>query len=280
MLAAAIGVATSLRAQEPPLLDLLVERLGVYLQTYESQLSAVVADETYQQDSRARNQWGVLRARTRRLESEVAFLRLPGGREWYGIRNVRRVDRKPVAEFGWTLAELIRNPGADFGDRAKAIVIESARHNLDAGRTINMPTVPLEALSAQHHPRFIFKLRNKEKIDGVQTQRLEFEEFDEPTIVSGLSGETVWSRGNAWIEPGTGRVWRAELIAGPTGPGENRRPGLESSVRVTFALAPALDMLVPSEMVERYWIAGGRGTGHARYSNYRKFGTTARIIPQ
>lgn len=38
-------------------------------------------------------------------------------------------------------------------------------------------------------------------------------------------------------------------------------------------------MLLPTDMVEEFWIPRGRGTGRARYSNFRRFETTARIIP-
>jgi hypothetical protein len=275
------------RAQDVPLLDLIIEQLGVYLSAYEPALSAVVADEEYQQVRTLYRRGGgfiprngPVPVRNRRLESEVTFLRLPGGGEWYGIRDVRKVDRKPVTTTGTTLSELMKNPGVDFVERARAIVTASSLHNLDPGRTINMPTVPLEALSVNNHPRYIFRLRGRDKVAGVQTQRLEFEEFDEPTLVRSTDGGALWSRGTAWVEPESGRLWRAELIVGPDPPGAFRRRELEARVRVEFAHNAALDLLVPREMTEEFWIRGGRGQGRARYSNFRRFGTSARVIPQ
>ena len=38
-------------------------------------------------------------------------------------------------------------------------------------------------------------------------------------------------------------------------------------------------MMVPKEMIEAFFVAGGRGEGRAKYSNYRRFTTSARIVP-
>ena len=281
LIAVAAGDARHARAAaqpaDVPLLDLLVERLGDYLQNYERQLSTLVADEQYHQQRTYAN-----RARfgaRRQLDSEVMFLRLPGGGEWFGIRDVRKVDKKAVPAGGPTLADLMKTAGTDFVAHARAIVEASSRHNLDAGRTINMPTVPLEALSVQNHPRYIFELRGKDRVGKTETQRLDFSEFDEPTLVHGTNGATLWSRGSAWIEAESGRVWRAELIVGPDPPGIYRRRDLEARVRVEFVHDAALDMLVPKQMTEDFWIRGGRGLGRAQYVNFRRFSTSARIIP-
>jgi hypothetical protein len=284
-IAAALGLvlalATRSQAQEIPLLDLLVERLADYLSKYESELSTVIADERYSQSSTRRTPVGGGSIfRSRRLDSEIAFLRLPGGGEWFGSREVRKVDNKPVTGADLPLAALLAKPQADFISRARAIVDASSRHNLDLGRTINMPTVPLEALSLQNHPRFIFKIRGTDRINGVRTHRLDFEEFDEPTLVQSVDGGSLWSRGSAWLEAETGRLWRAELIVGPVAPGGVRRPAVESTVRVEFTRDPGLDMLVPKEMQETFWVPRGRGTGRATYSNFRRFSVSTRILPQ
>ena len=283
--AAAIAVASStfatVQAQEVPLLDLLVERLGVYLTEYEVALGTIVADERYvQQEWRGRTSPGTGFAQShRQLESEIGFLRLPGAGEWFGIRDVRKVNGRPVKGTGVTLTELFNKIDDHFIDRAAAIVIASSEHNLGGRRTINMPVVPLEALSAHNHPRLIFTLKGTDRIRGTRTQRLDFEEFDEPTIVHDAEGRSMWSRGSAWLEAETGRLWRAELKVGPDAPGEYRRLALESIMRVEFAMDTTLDMLVPVELVEEFWMPRGRGTGRARYSNFRRFETTARIIP-
>jgi hypothetical protein len=178
-----------------------------------------------------------------------------------------------------TLTELMKKPEADLFDRAAAIVEASSRYNLGSRRTINMPTVPLEALSIRNHPRYIFKVGGRSRIEGTQVRRLDFEEFDEPTLVQAEDGGSLWSRGSAWLDPVTGAVWRAELIVGPDRPGTYRRLALESRIRVDFIKHAALGILVPKELTEQFWIRGGVGRGRGRYTNYRKFSIDARIVP-
>jgi len=274
LLVLGLSAAAATYGQEAPVLDVIVERLGAYLAAYESTLGAIVADERYGQETRRGTQTS-----RRRLESEVTFLRLPGGREWFGIRDVRKVNGKAVPGTGTSLSDLLKSPGQDMIERAAAIVEASSRHNLGGQRTINMPTVPLEVLCVQNHPRLIFKLRGRERVRGIETERLEYEEFDEPTLVRSTDGGTLWSRGTAWIERDTGRLWRAELVVGPDAPGTFRRTALEARIRVEFVHDATLDLVVPKEMVEDFWIPRGRGTGRAQYSNFRRFSTSARIIP-
>jgi hypothetical protein len=269
--AAVCGSATA-TAQDDDL-DVLLDRLVTYLETYERDLGAVIADEHYVQEERRRRL-----PLSRVTEAEVMFLRLPGEAEWFGIRDVKKVDGTPVAGTGITLADLFKRPADDVIARAAAIVEASSRHNLGGRRTINMPTVPLEALSARNHARYVFKVGGKAKVSGVQTRRLDFHEFDEPTLVHGVDGSTLWTRGSAWVDPLTGALWRAEMIVGPDKPGVYRRPELSATIRVEFTRDQSLQMLVPKEMRETFWIPGGVGHGRGRYTNYRKFTTAARIV--
>jgi hypothetical protein len=185
---------------------------------------------------------------------------------------VTRVNGTPVVGTGVTLTELLKNPGNDLPAKAAAIAAASARHIIGSRKALVMPTVSLEALSAANHPRYVFKLRGQSRVRGTQTRRLDFTEFDEPTLVQAADGSVLWSRGSVWMEPDTGVVWRAELIVGPDRPGRPHRLDLESKVRVEFALDAALDMMVPRELSEQYWIRGGTGFGKGKYSNFRKLG--------
>ena len=42
-------------------------------------------------------------------------------------------------------------------------------------------------------------------------------------------------------------------------------------LRVDFAPYPAWDVMLPKELSEDFFIMGGRGNGHARYSNFRRY---------
>lgn len=266
-------------AVQEPTLDDLVDRLGRYLIDYESVLSHFVADEEYEQSERPGPGTAAGRPTARRLHSTVAFLRLPEDGAWFGVREVQRVDGRAVEGRTGALLALLRQPGADGVARARAIVEASARHNLSPGRTINMPTVPLELLSARHRSRLRFRLRGDERLAGRVTYRLAFEERTRPTLVRDPGQGDMWSRGSAWIEAESGRLWRAELIVSPDTLTGARRAELESRVRVDFRLDTASDTVVPSVLEEEFWVPRSRGHGRARYTNYRRFTTGARIVP-
>src|SRR5688500_16098412 len=114
-----------LGAQEDRDLDVLLDRLAVYLEQYEAQLSSLLADEHYVQEEQV-GRW--LSRRT--TEAEVLFLRLPGEAEWFGVRDVKTVDGKPVTGAGTSLSDLLKKPPDDLLARAAAIVEASSRHNL------------------------------------------------------------------------------------------------------------------------------------------------------
>ena len=54
---------------------------------------------------------------------------------------------------------------------------------------------------------------------------------------------------------------------------------LESRVRVTFTHDTGLNLLVPATLTEKFWIPRGRGTGRARYTNFRRFPAAGRLVP-
>ena len=77
----------AISAQSKPSLEQLLDRMGAYLIEYETHLSSVVADERFEQSI-----FGGRGRSIALLESEVAFYRLPGGAEWLGFRDVKRVN--------------------------------------------------------------------------------------------------------------------------------------------------------------------------------------------
>ncbi|MEW6322699.1 MAG: hypothetical protein AB1635_16630 [Acidobacteriota bacterium] len=271
--------------QPEPDLDDLLARLGEYLVAYEGELSTVIASERYDQretlegnpnDVALRRRAG---GRSRRLESDVAFLRLPGHQEWLGLRDVRKVDGREVPGAATRLADLVRAAGDDVLARADAIVAAGAEHNLGGPRSINMPSAPLEVLHPRHFPRFIFTLTGRDRIQGVATVRMAFEEFETPSLIQGTEGGDLLARGTVWVEAATGCLWRVELRVTPVVRDMRMRERLEQVVRVDFARDAAVGLVVPSRMTEEFYVPGGRGIGEARYTNYRRFTTGARLVP-
>lgn len=76
--------------------------MDAYLTEYETHLSSVVAEERFEQNIDARQgRTGAL------LESDVAFIRLPGGAEWLGFREVKRLNWKPLKTSGPSISEVL-----------------------------------------------------------------------------------------------------------------------------------------------------------------------------
>ena len=99
-----------------------------------------------------------------------------------------------------------------------------------------------------------------------------------PTIVRELDGSDMRSIISAFVEPETGRLWRADVII------RDPRPTVlqfDHIVSVTFEENRALGLLVPARMREDFFSADDRKAwGEATYTNYRRFQTSARIVPQ
>jgi hypothetical protein len=273
VLAACAFVGQSLDAQPAPPLDQLLDRMGEYLIDYESQLSSVVAEERFEQRIVGR----IMTGRWRHLESDIAFMRLPGGAEWLGFRDVRNVNGKPVGTTGPTIAEVL---GSESGDLKKALAIAnaSARHNLGLPRTVNVPTAPLDIIHPRYRDVHKFDRRGTDTVEGTLTTIIGFEEVTRPTLVREPSGINLVSSGRIWLEPANGRIWRVEwFYQDEKGRNDGWRP---PRLRVEFEPHKELGFMVPVRMTEDFTVPRARGEGKAVYRNFRRFGTSARIVPQ
>ncbi len=99
-----------------------------------------------------------------------------------------------------------------------------------------------------------------------------------PTIIRALDGSDMRSIVSAFVEPDTGRLWRADVII------RDPRPSVvefDHIVSVTFEENRALGLLVPSRDAGGLFPGADRKAwGEATYTNYRRFQTSARIVPQ
>jgi hypothetical protein len=246
--------------------------MGAYLLVYETQLSSVVADERFEQNIyTGGDRWGAL------LESEVAFIRLPGGAEWLGFRDVKRKNWKPVKSSGLSISEVLTSASGDI-TKAIAIANASAKHNLGLPRTINVPTAPLDIIHPLHRQALRHERQGDEMVRGVRTTRIAFTEIGRPTRVREPSGDNLVSSGHIWVEPVSGTVRRVEWVY----QAEDRRTNAPQTPRlsVDFDRHEELGIMVPSLMTEVFSVLRGRGEGRATYRNFRRFGTSARIVPQ
>ena len=276
LFAAAFLTSWSASAQSPPTLEQLLERMGAYLTEYESQLSSVVADERFEQN--IFRPGAVSRVQGTTLESEVAFIRLPGGAEWLGFRDVKRVNFKAVKHSELSVSEVLTSAVGDM-TKARAIANASAKYNLGLPRTINVPTAALDIIHPAHRAAHRYQLADEESVGGRRTMVVNFTEIARPTLVREPDGDYLVSSGRVWIDPESGAVWRVEWIY----QAEKRYPRAPAPprLRVDFEPHPELGFMVPRVMTEVFSTTSStRGEGRATYRNYRRFGTSARIVPQ
>jgi hypothetical protein len=259
---------TFLQSSPEPSLGQLLERLSTYLMQYEPAISEVIADEVMTQ----RDDAPIKRdSAYRRLKSEVAFMRLPGGGEWMGFRLVREVDGRAVTNQQTRLQALLSATGDEYR-RGIAIAFESARHNLGTRRTTNVPLLAFHLLHPQNRKRFSFEKRGVERVGNRTLRRIDFNERVSPTIIRSFDGTDIVSTGSIWLDENTGAVYQT-VVADRSG----TRP---ARLQVTFTEHNQLGILVPERMRETFPLPGGTGEGDARYSNFRRFTTSARIVPR
>ena len=285
LLFAAVAAAGSPVSSQQPDPTLVRSRLHAYLNAYEPELSTLIADEHFEQ-------WPLLggliygvspgtyrrnTARLRTIDSTVAFVSLPANAGWLGFRDVQRVTGRGVRRKGPALAELLGLESDDSHARAMALLLGSARHNLGAPRTINLPSLPLELLHVRNEARFVIETSSRERIGDCEATRIDLTETVTPTLIQRPAGGNMPSRVAAWVESATGRLCKAEVRTHDAQHGVSR---FEAVVSVEFARDATTGLTLPRRMREIFLIPPrGTGEGDAVYSNYRRFRTSARLLP-
>ena len=268
LIAIGVAAATSVAASsaQGPDLPTLLSRAAAYIDTYEHQLSAVVAEETYDQSVGSDSDRAV-KNQHQQLHSDLMLIDL-GEASWVQFRDTYAVDATPIREHEARLEQLFLNPSADALTRAQHVADESASHNLGVVRNINVPTMALTYLSRQNQKRSMFRLEGPAPVGGVPTMIVGFREEARPPMIQ-VSVGTLETSGRYWIVPDTGAVLSSELDIAITGA---HSKGLKGTVTVTYASQPALKMLVPAVMDEEYDRDTGEiDRGHAAYTNLRRF---------
>lgn len=253
------------------------QRLYTYLSAYEHDLGELVADERFEQwpldgavPRRAQEPGTYFRDafQLRSIESTVAFVSLPANAGWLGFRDVLRVKGKPVKRKGLPLAELLALETVDARDRALALLLESARHNLGAPRTTNLPSLPLELLHRRNSARFVLEQSSRDRVGDCEALRLDLQETGRPTLIQRPQGGDMPSHVAAWVEVDTGRLCKAEVR---TRDGQHGVSKFEAIVAVDFARDAAVGLTVPTRLREVFLVPPrGAGEGEAVYSNYRR----------
>ena len=277
--AMAIAMGVPVSASRQASLEDVVARLDAYLVQYEPKLSELIADEVMDQVIRR----GVRSAgldgvdfgseRTHRLESEVAFVGLPDNAGWLGFRHVKKVNNRAVKDADSSLAAALASPGYGV---ARRLLRDGAQHNLGLARTTNLPNLPLEFLHQRNRTRLAARMEGTERVRGTDAAKLEFVERMRPTLIGNPNGNDMPSVIRAWVDPHTGGLLRAEVKTYESAATRE----LSSTIRVEFDRDPTLGLLVPVKMDEAFTVPPpASGLSVATYKNFRRFQTSARIVP-
>jgi hypothetical protein len=268
-------------ADDLSLVDLL-RSAGDYVVAYEDAFRVVVAEEEYVQRLRASPGGPV--QQTRRLRSDVAFVRAPGATlPWWLLRDVYEVDGGAVRDRRARLEKLLVDSPAVGFERARAIADEGARFNLGRSiRNFNVPTLGLTLLHPAVQARFSFERKGRTTIEGRSFVETAFRELGGPTVIRGPEANPdVLAAGRIWIHEGRdGTVGRTELVLDASGEGVRTHATLTTEYRPNRALT----LWVPVEMRDRLQteIVGVRGRwggvelveGLAAYKGFRQAGVS------
>jgi len=279
--AAAIAVLEAATpGQHPDTSALAVVRAAAqYVAAYQRQLTSVIADETYTQQIAEQEPRDPDMPRQRRLRSEVFFMFAPDERDWMAIRDVKEVDGN-AAPDRLDLGEALRTLAPD--EVAAKFKAYNSRYNI--GRTVrnfNEPTLSLLVLDERHRPRFMFERRQVQRAGDAWVVTMRFSEREAPTLIHDPNRGFMFSAGELSIEAGSGRIRRA-VLQGSVG-------GERLQFVTTFSPDDRLGIWVPTAFREEYEFgAPPRSRDNpqpqyenivceARYSNFRRFETAARI---
>ena len=177
----AIGISAVLSAQQPtalqrtpngPDLDPLLVAAGRYLEQYERDVTAVIAQEDYLQRV-------PVEAKFRRLRSDLLIV-AEANVGWVEFRDTFEVDERPVRDRDNRAADLFLKPNPNALQQAKRIAGESARFNLSPqryafNRTLNVPLTALRFLRRPNQSRSTFQIDRRDAtgvVVGVQGNRI------------------------------------------------------------------------------------------------------------
>jgi hypothetical protein len=250
-------------------LDEILDKASDYVVLYERTFVGVVSEETYRQQVRGGRAGTDLRgfpiegpSQRRDLKSDVLLVRAPAGDRWLQFRDVFEADGKPVRDRDERLTKLFLQPSADAWRQEADIAAASSRYNIGGvNRTVNLPVLALSVLEGQNRPWFTFKIAKR----GGATVDLEYQEEDRGrTMIHTNDNQPMRAHGRFTLDTATGRVLATTLAT--------ETATLRAQIDVTYGTEPAVDMLVPREMHERYTLKDGSTVdGRATYARFRRY---------
>ena len=125
------------------------------------------------------------------------------------------------------------------------------------------PLLALGLLQRMYRPRIRFTLRGRDAAVGPDIWIVEFRETARPTLIRGTGDSDIFARGRYWIDAGSGRFARTEVVFNAL--------GTESTVTTSFELDDRLGIPVPVEMRFKRGTSRNAVQGVATYGRFRQF---------
>jgi succinate dehydrogenase hydrophobic anchor subunit len=250
----------------------VMRRVGGYVDAYGDKASVVVCREKY--DQHADRSAGV--AETRTLVSDFALVYADAIHGWLGFRDVIKVDDRAVQDREDRLARVLMGAEGRF-DEARRLSDESARFNVgNVQRNFNVPTSALFFFVSENLD--FFKFASRRVLDDGSWE-IAFKETAKPTLIRTPDGDPVTMTGTIWVRPQDGVIVRTILEVDVTMKRLGQRG--KGAIDVRYQFIDALGMWLPASMDESFEATKNyewdKVTGHAEYSNYRRFETSGRI---
>jgi hypothetical protein len=277
------GLIAATPAAQTPSLDEVLKRSATYVAAFHKQLSGIVAEETYRQDTASNAAFVnfATSGQSRTLKSDLLLVKPADSDRYVELRDVFEVDGQPVRDRQARLEGLLRNPTKDGDAQIRAILKASAAHNIGLiERNINTPLMALQILDEANRSRFTFKHIDKSPVFQSAKDRainetavfrvatemwtIEFRERNRTTLIRTPDGKSLPAKGRFWIDPSKGSVLISELIVDGG--------GVLATVTVSYQSEPLMGFLVPVEMRESYVRRNEQISGHATYGKFRPIG--------
>jgi len=248
------GLIAANPVAQAPSLDEVLKRSATYVTAFHKQLSGIVAEETYRQDSASNAAFVnfATSGQSRTLKSDLLLVKPADSDRYVELRDVFEVDGQPVRDRQARLEGLLRDPARNSDAQIRAILKASAEHNI--GKIQRSKPVFQSAQDRSINETAVFRV-------STEMWAIEYRERNGATLIRSPDGRRMPAKGRFWINPSNGSVLISELMIDSG--------GVLATVTVSYQSEPLMGFLVPVEMRESYVRRGERISGHATYGKFR-----------
>jgi hypothetical protein len=250
----------------------LTKAAAAYVAEYQKQMLVMQANEEYTQ--RTFDPAG--NAVQERLMNGDLWLTFVGDdqhQEWMAVHDFAMVDGQAIS--GRKDYRALLQLG-QFESAGREFLAGNSRFNIGGiERNFTEPTLPLLVLEAKRLSGFSFDRKSLTTEGDKVTAVLAFEERDLATLIHDVHGRPVKTKGEFELDAATGEIRRTELTF--------KIDAVTGTLSTVYEKNVQYDIWVPATFTERYLRKTSSGVVldriecEAKYTNYRKWGATARI---